>query len=1082
MCSASYPAVWPPADLAEVVERRVEACPDAVAVTAGAASMTYAELDGAANRLAHQLHQLGVTPETPVGICVERTPAMPVGLLGILKAGGACLPLDPSYPVERLRFMLADAGPPVVLVQQGSVELIEAAAGPRTTVVDLDAGRSAGPTDRPDRRRAPEALAYLIYTSGSTGEPRGVLLPHRALVNHCLAAVDLYELGSADRVLQFCSPSFDVSVEELFPTWAAGGRVVLRPRELAILGRPWLDWLAAEGVTVLNLPTAYWHAWVRDLEALGAQPPASLRVVIVGGERATAAAYRSWRRSGGDRVRWFNAYGPTEASVMATIHAAPLGGGIGAGETDPPIGRPLPGVTVHLLGPEGSPVPEGEAGELHIGGVGLARGYLNQPELTAQRFVADPFSPGGRLYRTGDLARVRPDGELEFVGRRDRQVKVSGGFRVEPGEVEVALRSHPGVTDAVVLPEEDPSGQRWLVGYVVTAPGTTVPAAGMRRHLTARLPAYLVPASFVALGEFPRTPNGKVDHAALAALDGRQPVDDVVAPRTAAEQAVAAIWSSVLGLGEVGRTDDLFECGGDSLRAAQIAASVQEAFDTPVPLDTLLADPTVAGLARYLDAAGAHPGRDVPSLVAVRRPPGTRVPLSLPQEQMWQLETATGLIANQNVTACHHFSEPVDAELLRTALRALVERHEILRTRFSVSDDRPYQQADAQVPVELTTVDPDTDRDTDPDTHPAAERDGELDGLIAQQDAERFELDRAPLLRACLYRLGARRCVLAVTFDHLVCDGPSAYIFLSELTATYRALVAGTAASLRPLPLQYADFADWQRRRLSEDRLSAQLDYWRRTLAGAPLGPALPFDRVPEQPTRRLRSVPLRVGRAAYEPLSELARQSRASVFMLCVAAVSALLSRQGATSDVVLSTTLSGRRRAELEGVIGTFAGTGRIRTDLSGDPGFTAALARARESVIGLFEHQDIPFSRVRAAVLPELSRRHGDGQQGPPLALLPVELQYFRAAHDHWVPGTGVVERPGPDRGPDELYFRGQLHTLSLTLLDDGTELWGELVYKQDFFDDVTAERLADGLHRLLDAVIADPDQRLSAIPLP
>ncbi len=1066
MCAESSPAaVAPSADLAEVVEHRAETSPDAVAVTSGEGALTFAELDRAANRLAHHLLGSGVAPETPVGVCVERTLAMPVGLLAILKAGGACLPLDPSYPVERLRFMLADANPPAVLVQQGSIELIDAARGPQTRIVDLDARRGTGPASRPDRERRPDRLAYLIYTSGSTGEPRGVLLPHRALVNHCLAAVNLYELGPSDRVLQFCSPSFDVSIEELFPTWAAGARVVLRPRELAILGRGWLDWLASEGLTVLNLPTAYWHAWVRDLESLGRQPPACLRAVIVGGERATAAAYRSWRRVGGDRIRWFNAYGPTEASVMATIFAAPPGAA-GDGETDPPIGRPLPGVTVHVLGAEGCPVPDGETGELHIGGVGLARGYLNKPELTAERFVPDPFSTGseGRLYRTGDLGRVRSDGELEFVGRRDRQVKVSGGFRVEPGEVEVALRSHRGVTDAVVLPHEDPSGQRRLVGYVVTAPGTTVLAAGLRRHLATRLPPYLVPASFILLCEFPMTPNGKVDHVALAALDGRRPDPDdgPVARRTPMEEAVAAIWATVLGLREIGVDDDLFESGGDSLRAAQIAASAQEAFGMAVPLDTLLAEPTVAALARYLEAEGARPGRNVPSLVAHRRP-GARVPLSLPQEQMWQLETAGGPMANQNVTACHHFSHPVDADVLLTALRVLVERHDMLRTRFPTSDGSPCQQIAPTVAVDLTTVD--------------LPGECELDSHVARQDSERFELDRAPLFRARLYRLDAQRSVLAATFDHLICDGPSAYIFLSELTTTYDALAVGMAPQLRPLPVQYADFADWQRRLLSEDRLVAQLDYWRRTLAGSPPGPALPLDRVPADPTRRLRSLPVHIGRAVYEPVSELARQSRASVFMLCVAAVSAVLSRLGETSDIVLTTTLSGRRRAELEGVIGTFAGTGRIRTDLAGDPSFATAVARAREAVIGLFEHQDIPFSRVREAVLPELARRTG----GPPLALLPVDLQYFRAAHDHWVPGTGVVERPGPDKGPDELYFRGQLHPLSLTLLDDGTELWGELVYKQDFYDAATIERFRDGVARLLDAVVADPDQQLSAIPL-
>ncbi len=1069
---ARAPTGLPPADLAAAVERRVEASPEAVAVTAGSASLTYAELDGAANRLARRLQSLGAGPEALVGVCVERSLDMAVGLLAVLKAGGACLPLDPSYPVERLRVMLADAGPAVVLTQAHLADLLAAArSSPSTRLVDLDAERAAlaaGPGDRPERETAPDRLAYVIYTSGSTGEPRGVMLPHRALVNHCLAAADLYELGPADRVVQFCSIGFDVSVEELFPTWAAGGRVVLRSGDVPILGRAWLNWLQAEGVSVLNLPTAYWHEWVRDLDALGERVPDGVRLVIVGGERALGSAYRAWRRVGGDRPRWLNAYGPTEAAVMATVYEA-RGGEPGQDqEGDPPIGRPLGGATVHLLDPAGRPVAPGEVGELHIGGAGLAWGYLNQPQLTAERFVADPFSgrPGARMYRTGDLARLRPDGDLEFAGRRDRQVKVAGGFRVEPGEVEVALRSHPGVGDAVVAPNEDPAGRRRLVAYVLAA-ADTAPAASLRGHLAARLPAYMVPAAFVHLSAFPLTANGKVDHAALAALAADRPARDYhpVAPRTPTEEALTAIWSEVLGT-EVGVTDDLFELGGHSLLATQIAARVREAFAAPVPLGALLAKPTVADLARLLEAEDARPDPGAPPLVARRQLAGARIPLSLPQEQMWALETSTGPIANQNVTASHRFGHPVDPDTLLAALRRLVARHDSLRASFSTSDGRPYQQVAETVPVELVTTDLTT----------ADDPEAELAEHVRRLDLEPFDLNRPPLFRARLFHLDGERGVAAVTFDHLVCDGPSAYIFLSELATTYEDLAQGLAPRLRPPRVQYGDFAGWQRDWLTEERLAAQLDYWRHALAGAPLGPALPFDRVPAEPSRRIASLPVAVGPETYQLLTELAQASGASVFIVGVAAVSALLSRQGGRSDVVLSTTLSGRQRAELEGVIGNFAGTGRLRTDLSGDPTFAEAVARARETAIGLFEHQDIPFSRVREAVLPGLAPRGG----GPPLELLPVEFQYFRAARDRWVPGANVVERPGPDRGPDELYFRGQLHPLSITLLDDGTELWGDVSYKRDFYDEATMRRLAEGLHQLIGAAVTDPGARLSALP--
>lgn len=1054
-----------PLDLADVFERQADTTPDALALSAQDASLTFTELDRAANRLAHHLLELGVPAGAPVGFCVERGLHMTVGVLAILKAGAACMPLDPAYPAERLRAMLDDAKPEAVLASAGSSDRLPTV--PPVRVVNVDADRTAlavQPDHRPERVAAPERPAYLIYTSGSTGEPRGVLLPHRALLNHCAAAVDRYGLSAADRVLQFCSPSFDVSIEELFPTWAAGARLVLRPPGLPILGRVWLDWLGESGITVLNLPTAYWHAWVRDLQATGGRPPSCLRVVIVGGEQATAEAYRGWRRSGADGIRWFNAYGPTEASVMATIYEAPRGAT--DAETDPPIGGPLPGVTVHLLDQVGRPVPPGHSGEVYIGGVGLALGYLNRPGLTAERFVPDPFScrPGARMYRTGDLGRLRADGELEFAGRLDRQVKVSGGYRVEPGEVEAALRAQPGVHDAAVLVAADQQGDRRLVAYVVAVPGATVSMVDLRSRVLSRLPAFLVPARFVQLAELPLTTNGKVDRAALATRYGR-PDDEAAPPRSGTEQAVAAIWSEILGIDEAGRPDDLYQLGGNSLLATQLAARLQGHFGTPVPLAMLLATPTIAGLVRHLDAAGARVPPGAPSMIGRHRRSGEPIPLSLPQEQMWSLQSTTGAVANQNVTACHHFFEQVDTAALQVALRHVVERQESLRTRFLVSEGHPCQEILDEVPVDLSSVD-------------LSAEESALWAHVAQQDAVRFELSGAPLFRVRVYRLDAVRSVLAVTFDHLVCDGPSAYIFLSELVTTYRALTHGTPAKLPPLAVRYSDFACWQRDQITGEQLAAQLDYWRRTLAGAPLGPALPFDHVPADPTRRLRSQPVHIGRERRRALAGLASTAGASVFIVCVAAVAGLLSRLGDASDIMLSTTLSGRRRAELEGVIGTFAGTGRIRTDLSGDPSFAEAVARARGSVLGLFEHQDIPFSRVREAVLPELAASRG---AGPPLALLPVDLQYFRAAPDRWQPGAGVIERPGPDRGPDELYFRGQLHPLSITLLDDGGELWGDVVYKADFYHDATVARLVSGLGQLLGSALADPWRRLSSMEI-
>ncbi|MBW3645833.1 MAG: amino acid adenylation domain-containing protein, partial [Actinobacteria bacterium] len=472
--AAAVPA--DPLTLVALVEATVARSPEAVAVVAGDESLNYAELHARAEALARSLRRLGIGPDVLVGICLERSLEMAVGLLGILRAGGACLPLDPTYPPDRLAFMLDDAAAPVLLTSRRLERRLPAGAA---TVVCLDDASGDGGSDGdndgdagiPGRPAAappgPDDVAYVIYTSGSTGTPKGVLLTHRGLALHAVAAARLYDLGPDDRVLQFCSIGFDVSVEELFCTWATGGTVVLRPDDTPLVGREWLDWLQRRRITVLNLPTAYWQEWVRDLAARGEAVPEAVRLVIVGGERASAEAYRTWLEVGGRRARWVNAYGPTETSVMATAYAPAPGTPLAEG-SDPPIGRPLPDVSAHLLDPEGRPVPPGVAGELHLGGPAVARGYLRRPELTAERFVPDPFDdrPGARLYRTGDLVRALPSGELEFLGRLDDQVKVRG-FRIELGEVEAAVAAHPQVAEAVVTAREDTPGDKRLVAYVV---------------------------------------------------------------------------------------------------------------------------------------------------------------------------------------------------------------------------------------------------------------------------------------------------------------------------------------------------------------------------------------------------------------------------------------------------------------------------------------------------------------------------------------------------------------------------------------------------------------------------------------
>jgi amino acid adenylation domain-containing protein len=1040
------------ATVPDLVEAATAQRATGTAVVAGELQLTYGELDAEANRLAHHLLTLGVGSDVPVGIYLERSPRLAVGLLASLKAGGACLPLDPAYSGERLAFMLRDARVPVVLTSSALASRLPA-TGATVLRVDADSDEWANRSETaPARPVRADNLGYVIYTSGSTGRPKGVMLSHGGLVNHHRAVAALYQLGPGDRVLQFCSIGFDASIEEMFPTWAAGATVVFRPDDVPLLGRPWLEWLRAHRITVVNLPTAYWHAWSRDLEARGESVPEGIRLFVVGGEKALGPAYQTWRRVGGGRARWINVYGPTETTCMSTFYEPRpedgLDDGFGDGR-DPPIGRPLANTTVRVVDETLRPVSPGVPGELLIGGAGVARGYLRDQRLTAERFIPDPVggSPGGRMYRTGDLVRELPSGDLEFVGRRDDQVKIRG-FRVECAEVEAVLARHPGVASAAVVPRSEQAGERQLMAYTVGRAAAGPTPGELRRFLADRLPSYMVPAAVFVLDEFPLTANGKVDRDALPGLAAAAaPAPSAGRPRSRAEERVASIWARVLGVGveRVGVDDDFFELGGHSLLATQVMAHVREEFGTQTPLRAIFEAPTVAGFAARLHeealaAAGAAP------LVAHTRVPGETLPLSLAQEQMWALETSASPPGLYNITALHRFVGPVDERALREALAYLVDRHEVLRTGFGVESGRPHQRISEPRPVPLEVTDA------------ASDLEAELQRLIAEQDAVPFDVARPPLVRAGLFLLGSS-ARLALTVDHLICDGNGISILMRELLEAYDAVASGRAPALAPLALQFGDFALWQRSHVTEDVLRRQLDWWARALEGMPLGPTVPFDRMPATLTRRIAARAVTVPPGARGPLEELARDTGSTVFVVVLAAVAALLGRSGGTADVVMSTTLSGRNRTELEDLVGMFSGFGRIRIDLSGDPPFDELVARAREYVLGMFENQDIPFLRVRRRLLPDFP--------SDPLevaASLPTEFGYFHAReHDA------------------ELFFRGQLHPLSITLLDDGRQISGDLSYKLDFYHPETVDRLGDDLGRVLDAVGARPSLRLSELPV-
>ncbi len=592
-----------PVLLNELFERAAERTPDAVAIDSATETITYAELDRRANALALALAARGVGVGDRVGVCIGQDPALVVALLGVLKAGATCLPLDPEYPSDRLALMVADSGAACVVTtgtHRGAVP-----SGAHDVLV-LDAAFFATTTaeigQRPARVADADDIAYLIYTSGSTGTPKGVRLTHRGLVNHTLAAIDLYGIVARDRVLQMCSPSFDISIEEIFPTLAAGATLVTRDASLPAGGAALVEWLTASGITVLDVPTAFWHEWVRDLADGRLAPPSSLRALIVGGEKASAATYAVWRGIAPSALRWFNTYGPTETSIIATAFEPAAEGFEPDGARELPIGRPITNCSVYVLDAHARPVPVGVRGELHIGGVGVALGYHGDPARTAERFVEDPFTNDASatvfpLYRTGDVVRWRSDGTIEFVGRVDHQVKIRG-FRVEPAEVEAAFAAHPAVSEVVVVARDGAHGKH-LVAYTTLHDGHAVEGRELRRFVAATLPAYMAPSSVVVVPALPRTPNGKVDHAALPDDEEAVPVSRR-APRDDVERRLADLWSAVLGIDEISIDDSFFDLGGHSLVAVRLFGLIERAFDRRLPLAALIQNQTVAELAELL--------------------------------------------------------------------------------------------------------------------------------------------------------------------------------------------------------------------------------------------------------------------------------------------------------------------------------------------------------------------------------------------------------------------------------------------------------------------------------------------------
>jgi amino acid adenylation domain-containing protein len=1017
--------------------------PDRVAAVVGQQQLSYAELEAQSNRFARFLRKAGISRETLVGLCVERSLDMLVALLGILKAGGAYVPLDPSYPPDRSQFILDDAKAPVLITQLSASSNLSVLSA---RVVMLDSARAeiAKESSAPlSVETQPEDLAYVLYTSGSTGKPKGVQIEHRNLVNFLNSMRKEPGLTAEDTLLAVTTLSFDIAGLELYLPLITGAKLVLASREDSADGSNLLALLNQSSATVLQATPATW----RMLLDSGWTGTPTLKALCGGEAMPADLAAQLVPRC----AELWNMYGPTETTIWSSVCKIDF-----AFESTAPIGRPIDNTSMYVLDASFQPVPIGVAGELYIGGDGVARGYFKRPDLTAEKFLADPFRPGQRMYRTGDLAKFLPDGNIQFLGRADFQVKVRG-FRIELGEIEAVLAQHAAVLQSVVIVREDQPGDTRLVAYIVPRTGQEIANADLRTHVKQSLPDYMIPASFVTLDALPLTPNGKIDRKALPKPDygnsGQRPT--YLGARTPTEDVIAGIWSEILKAEQISTEDDFFELGGHSLLATQAISRIRQAFQVELPLRALFEAPTVAGLSARVEALQKdQQGLQTLPLQAVSRE--HPLPLSFAQQRLWFLDQLEPNNPLYNISYITRLRGALNVKALENSLQEIVRRQESLRTTFDTINDEPVQVIAPELSLPLAF--------NDLTSLPEALREDETRRLAIREAQSPFHLKSGPLLRALLFKLDHDDHVLILNTHHIISDRWSLGVLSQELAALYEAGVAGKPSPLPSLAIQYADYAVWQRQFLSGSTLDTQLNYWKKQLAGAPHILALPTDR----PRQAVQNFWGGIHRQTFPPelvkdLRALSRHCSATFFMTMIAAFQTLLSRQSGQQDVVIGTDLANRTQLETEKLIGFFVNLLPIRTQFDSNLTFREVLQQVRQTSLGAFAHQDIPFDRLVEELRPERSLTHH-----PLVQVLFVMQNTPQAAKEF----GGLTLAPLGVSSTSRF-------DLVLFINDPEGNPFATWMYNPSLFDASTIAKLATLYEALLRAVASDPEIRIHAL---
>ncbi|KGV05971.1 amino acid adenylation domain protein [Burkholderia pseudomallei MSHR4300] len=1062
----------------QLFEAQVDRKPEAIALTFDGQRLSYAELNARANRLAHYLQARGVGPDRLVALCAERGIEMVVGLLAILKAGGAYVPLDPAYASDRLRGIVEDSQPALVLADAvGRAALGELDGA--LPVIDLETDalcwREMPATNPEVASQHVHHLAYVIYTSGSTGRPKGVMVEHAQVVRLFGATQAWFGFDERDVWTLFHSYGFDFSVWEMWGALLHGGRLVIVPTEVTRTPSAFFALLCAEGVTVLNQTPSAFQALMSAQEEREEREEAAgnieranvvahrLRYVIFGGEALEPRTLASWYARHGERTQLVNMYGITETTVHVTYCALRAEDAMRLGAS--PIGVRIPDLQLYVLDDRREPVPMGVTGELYVGGAGVARGYLNRPELTRERFIDDPFVAGGRLYRTGDLARWRTDGSLEYLGRNDFQVKIRG-FRIELGEIEAQLAKVAGVREVVVLARDSAadtdqnadlnasatanSSEKRLVAYYTG----DADVAALRAQAAQHLPSYMVPSAYVRLDAWPLTPNGKLDRRALPA-----PADDAYAraeyeaPRGAKEEALAAIWRELLHVERVSHHDNFFELGGHSLLAVQLVSRLRQALSVEVALGTVFDAPVLSALAERLEAENTEVLPPIPLA-----PRDGRIALSLAQQRLWFLTQLEGVSEAYHMSGAVRLDGPLNREVLQRALNRIVMRHEALRTCFAREEGEPIQVIRPHADLTVSYH----------DLREAEQSEQRAKDLSQAHASAPFDLSRDLPVRVLLLQLADEAHVVQVVMHHIASDGWSVGVFLQELSALYGSFIAEQDDPLAPLPLQYADYAAWQRRWLASGQLEKQGAFWQTNLSGAPTLLELPTDRPrPPKQSHAGASVEVKLGAALSERVKRLSQRHGVTPYMTLLSSWAAVLSRLSGQEEVVIGSPVAGRNRTEVEALIGFFVNTLALRLDLSSEPTVGELLKRTKAQVLSAQAHQDLPFDQVVERVKPPRSTAH------PPLFQVMFVWQNMPAG-ELTIPGLTIraVETP----------LQTAQFELTLSLQEAGDDIVGHLNYASALFDESTVRRYVTYWCRLLEGMTAGAaDQTIVGLPL-